>query len=65
MMEEFTDSDDPFLEEILLLAMKDRKTQVIKFMKRTEVHETVFEMQDKELSLVLLNLAQLTAAGIQ
>jgi hypothetical protein len=42
MMEEFTDIDDPFLEEILLLAMKDRKTQVMKFMKLTEVQRTQF-----------------------
>jgi hypothetical protein len=29
MMEEVTEVDDPFLEEILLLAMSDKKTQVI------------------------------------
>jgi hypothetical protein len=28
MMEELTDTDDPFLEEILLLAMQDKETQV-------------------------------------
>jgi hypothetical protein len=34
MMEEITDVDDPFLEEIMLLAMNDQKSQVIKFRKR-------------------------------
>jgi hypothetical protein len=34
MMEEMTGVDDPFLEEILLLSMNDKKSQVIKFMKR-------------------------------
>jgi hypothetical protein len=34
MMEEVTEVDDPFLEEILLLAINDKKSQVIKFIKR-------------------------------
>lgn len=39
MMEEMTEADDPFLEEILLLSMNDKKSQVIKFMKRRVIEK--------------------------
>jgi hypothetical protein len=34
MMEEVTEVDDPFLEEILLLALNNKKTQVTKLYDR-------------------------------